>query len=40
MPHPVPEEWGNIQTTPIKITVPEKGGSATIEITDSKTFVQ
>jgi hypothetical protein len=40
LPHPVPKEWGNIKTTPVKITVPEKGGSVTIEITDSKTFVQ
>ncbi|MDR1269252.1 MAG: hypothetical protein LBK82_06985 [Planctomycetaceae bacterium] len=40
MPHPVPKEWGNIKTTPVKITVPEKGGSVTIEITDPKTFVQ
>ncbi|MDR0609499.1 MAG: hypothetical protein LBG58_05270 [Planctomycetaceae bacterium] len=40
MPHPVPKEWSNIKTTPIKITVPENGGSVTIEITDSKTFVQ
>jgi hypothetical protein len=40
MPHPVPKEWGNIKTTPIKITVPEKGGSVAIEITDPKTFVQ
>ena len=40
MPHPVPKEWSNIKTTPIKITVPEKGGSVTIEITDPKTFVQ
>ncbi|MDR0609329.1 MAG: hypothetical protein LBG58_04410 [Planctomycetaceae bacterium] len=40
MPHPVPQEWGNIKTTPIKITVPENGGSVTIEITDPKTFVQ
>jgi hypothetical protein len=40
MPHPVPKEWEDLQTTPIKITVPEKGGSVTIEITDSKTFVQ
>jgi hypothetical protein len=40
MPHPVPKEWSNIKTTPVKITVPEKGGSVTIEITDPKTFVQ
>jgi hypothetical protein len=40
MPHPVPKEWGNAKTTPVKITVPENGGSVTIEITDSKTFVQ
>jgi hypothetical protein len=40
MPHPVPKEWDNLKTTPIKITVPEKGGTITIEITDNKTFVQ
>jgi hypothetical protein len=40
MPHPVPKEWGNIKTTPVKITVPEKGGSVTIEITDPKTHQQ
>jgi hypothetical protein len=40
MPHPVPKEWRNIKTTPVKITVPEKGGSVAIEITDPKTFVQ
>jgi hypothetical protein len=40
MPHPVPKEWSNIKTTPVKIAVPEKGGSVTIEITDPKTFVQ
>jgi hypothetical protein len=40
MPHPVPQEWGDIKTTPVKITVPENGGSVTIEITDPKTFVQ
>jgi hypothetical protein len=40
MPHPVPKEWGNIKTTPVKITVPEKGGNVTIEITDPKTHQQ
>jgi hypothetical protein len=40
MPHPVPKEWGNIKTTPLKITVPENGGTVTIEITDSKTFAR
>jgi hypothetical protein len=34
MPHPVPKEWGSIKTTLVKITVPEKGGNVTIEITD------
>jgi hypothetical protein len=36
----VPKEWRSPQTTPLKITVPEKGGSVTIDITDEKTFVQ
>ncbi|MDR3234812.1 MAG: hypothetical protein LBT46_14320 [Planctomycetaceae bacterium] len=36
----VPAEWNGINTTPVTITVPEKGGSVTIEITDEKTFVQ
>jgi hypothetical protein len=40
IPHPVPKEWGNIKTTPVKIIVPEKGGSVAIEITDPKTFIQ
>jgi hypothetical protein len=40
MPHPVPKEWGVVKTTPIKITIPERGGNVTIKITDSKTFVQ
>jgi hypothetical protein len=36
----VPLVWNGINTTPVTITVPEKGGSVTIEITDEKTFVQ
>ncbi|MDR3234457.1 MAG: DUF4198 domain-containing protein [Planctomycetaceae bacterium] len=36
----VPQDWEMSGTTPLKITVPEKGGSVTIEITDEKTFVQ
>jgi hypothetical protein len=40
MPHPVPKEWGNIKTTPVKIIVPEKGGTITIEITDPQTHQQ
>jgi hypothetical protein len=40
MPKIVPAEWGVIESTPIKITVPEKGGIITIEITDSKTHQQ
>ncbi|MDR1142356.1 MAG: hypothetical protein LBL62_11735 [Planctomycetaceae bacterium] len=40
MPHPVPKEWGNIKTTPVKITVSEKGGTITIEIADPQTHQQ
>jgi hypothetical protein len=40
MPKIVPTEWSVIESTPIKITVPEKGGIVTIEITDSKTHQQ
>jgi hypothetical protein len=40
MPKIVPPEWSNLKTTPIKITVPESGGSITIEITDPKTHQQ
>ncbi|MDR1289648.1 MAG: hypothetical protein LBK06_00455 [Planctomycetaceae bacterium] len=40
MPKVVPTEWGRIESTPIKITVPEKGGNVTIEITDSKNHQQ
>jgi hypothetical protein len=40
LPHPVPKNWSDLKSTPLKITVPEKGGNITIEITDSKTFVQ
>ncbi|MDR0703651.1 MAG: hypothetical protein LBF88_01545 [Planctomycetaceae bacterium] len=39
IPHPVPKEWGDLKTTPVKITVPEAGGSITIEITDPKTLL-
>jgi hypothetical protein len=38
MPKIVPASWGNLKNTPIKITVPESGGNAVIEITDSKTY--
>jgi hypothetical protein len=40
MPGFIPFEWGNIKTTPIKITVPEEGGTITIEVTDPKTYQQ
>jgi hypothetical protein len=40
LPHPVPESWNDLNSTPIKITVPENGGKITIEITDPKTFEQ
>ncbi|MDR1493310.1 MAG: hypothetical protein LBT05_11395 [Planctomycetaceae bacterium] len=40
LPKPVPKAWGDSKTSPLKITIPEKGGSVTIEITDSKTFEQ
>jgi hypothetical protein len=40
LPHPIPENWNNLQTTPIKITVPKIGGKITIEITDQKTYEQ
>ncbi|MDR1477307.1 MAG: hypothetical protein LBJ00_00015 [Planctomycetaceae bacterium] len=40
MPKIVPAEWGNLESTPVKITVPENGGNITIEITDSKTHQQ
>ncbi|MDR1483899.1 MAG: DUF4198 domain-containing protein [Planctomycetaceae bacterium] len=40
MPGFIPFEWGNIKTTPIKITVPENGGTITIEVTESKTYQQ
>jgi hypothetical protein len=40
MPKIVPPKWSNLKTTPIKITVPESGGSITIEITDPKTHQQ
>jgi hypothetical protein len=40
MPKIVPAEWGVMESTPIKITVPEKGGIITIDITDPKTHQQ
>ncbi|MDR1493108.1 MAG: carboxypeptidase-like regulatory domain-containing protein [Planctomycetaceae bacterium] len=40
LPEIVPKNWGNFNTTPVRITVPESGGSITIETTDPKTFVQ
>ncbi|MDR1140196.1 MAG: hypothetical protein LBL62_00790 [Planctomycetaceae bacterium] len=40
MPTIVPAEWNVIESTPIKITVPEKGGIITIEITNPKTHQQ
>jgi hypothetical protein len=40
MPGFIPFEWGNIKTTPIKITVPKKGGTITIEVTDPTTYQQ
>ncbi|MDR1493920.1 MAG: carboxypeptidase-like regulatory domain-containing protein [Planctomycetaceae bacterium] len=40
LPHPVPKNWSDLKSTPLKITIPEKGGSVMIEITDSKTFEQ
>jgi hypothetical protein len=36
----IPSTWENLITSPLKITIPEKGGNVTIEITDSNTFVQ
>jgi hypothetical protein len=40
MPKIIPEQWCNIQNTPIKITVSEGGGNAVIEITNAKTYQQ
>ncbi|MDR1290887.1 MAG: hypothetical protein LBK06_06770 [Planctomycetaceae bacterium] len=40
MPKIVPEKWGNVNETPVKITVPPNGGNITIEITDPKTHQQ
>jgi hypothetical protein len=40
IPKIVPERWGRIESTPIKITVPENGGNITVEITNSKTYQQ
>jgi hypothetical protein len=40
LPEIVPKNWGNFNTTPVRITVSESGGNVTIEITDSKTFQQ
>ncbi|MDR1958963.1 MAG: DUF4198 domain-containing protein [Planctomycetaceae bacterium] len=40
MPKLVPNEWSNLNSTPVRITVLEKAGGVTIEITDSQTFVQ
>jgi hypothetical protein len=40
IPKVVPKEWQQSGTSPLKITVPEKGGSVTIEITDEKTIVE
>jgi hypothetical protein len=40
MPKIVPDDWGNLETTPVKITVPDSGGNVTIEITDPKTHQQ
>ncbi|MDR2754831.1 MAG: hypothetical protein LBC20_03910 [Planctomycetaceae bacterium] len=36
---PIGTQWDNLQTTPIKITVPEKGCTITIEITGNKTLI-
>jgi hypothetical protein len=36
MPNIVPDNWGNSETTPVKITVPESGGKTTLEITAQK----
>ncbi|GHT37205.1 hypothetical protein FACS189427_09880 [Planctomycetales bacterium] len=33
-------DWNDINKTPFKLTVPENGKSFTIEISDTKTFVQ
>jgi hypothetical protein len=40
MPKIVPDDWGKLETTPLKINVPENGGNVTIEITDPKTHQQ
>ncbi|MDR1290025.1 MAG: hypothetical protein LBK06_02365 [Planctomycetaceae bacterium] len=40
MPKIVPAKWSVIESTPIKITVPEKGGNITIEIKDPQTHQQ
>jgi hypothetical protein len=40
LPKIVPANLGDINATPITITVPESGGNTTIEITDPKTFQQ
>ncbi|MDR1960180.1 MAG: DUF4198 domain-containing protein [Planctomycetaceae bacterium] len=40
LPKIVPVSWGNVATSPLMITIPEKGGNVTIEITDSKTHQQ
>jgi hypothetical protein len=40
MPGFIPFEWSNIKTTPIKITVPEEGGTRTIDVADPKTYQQ
>ncbi|MDR1384689.1 MAG: carboxypeptidase-like regulatory domain-containing protein [Planctomycetaceae bacterium] len=38
LPKIIPREWGDIKTTPVRITVPENGGEVTIETTNPKTF--
>jgi hypothetical protein len=38
LPRIVPANWGNVKAAPIQLTVPESGGNAVIEITDSKTY--
>ena len=40
MPVLVPAHWLRSTTSPVTITVPAKGGSVTVEITDENTFVQ
>jgi hypothetical protein len=36
----VPKDWESKKTSPLKINIPENGGTVTIEITDSKTFAR